>query len=144
MQSLIPLFFLLLTCTCADWSKIDKLMTESINTRVFPGAAIAIANKTHILYQKGYGHLSYGPDIYSLQVQFDTKYDMASVTKVMATTFDVMNAVGGGRMKVDDLVVKYIPNYDTNKKGNTTIKNLLLHNAGLPFDYVGELPKTQD
>ena len=38
---------------------------------------------------------------------------------------------------------KYVEDYDTNKKGNTTIKNLLLHNAGLPYDYPGALPNTQ-
>jgi CubicO group peptidase (beta-lactamase class C family) len=55
----------------------------------------------------------------------------------MATTWAIMSAVSGGRMKVDDLVSKYIVNYDSNKKTNTTIKNLLLHNSGLPSDYIG-------
>ena len=61
----------------------------------------------------------------------------------MATTLAIMNLASSGALKVDDLVSKYIENYDTNKKGNTTIKNLLLHNAGLPFDYPGPLPETQ-
>jgi CubicO group peptidase (beta-lactamase class C family) len=73
----------------------------------------------------------------------DTKYDVASVTKVMATTLAIMNMASSNSIKLDDLVSKYIENYDTNKKGNTTIKNLLLHNAGLPYDYPGALPKNQ-
>lgn len=60
----------------------------------------------------------------------------------MATTWSIMELASSGNIKIDDLVVKYITNYDTNKKGNTTIGNLLLHNAGLPYDYPGPLPNT--
>ena len=62
----------------------------------------------------------------------------------MATTYAVMSLVGSNLMKVTDLVSKYIPNYDTNRKGNTTIANLLLHNSGLKYDYPGPLPRTTD
>lgn len=60
----------------------------------------------------------------------------------MATTLNVMNLVSSSTLKVDDLVSKWVPNYDVNKKGNTTIANLLLHNSGLPYDYPGALPRT--
>ena len=60
----------------------------------------------------------------------------------MATTLGVMNLVSSGSLKLDDLVSKYIVNYDTNKKGNTTVGHLMLHCAGLPYDYPGPLPKT--
>lgn len=62
----------------------------------------------------------------------------------MATTLAIMNILDSKLIKLDDLVSKYITNYDTQKKGNTTIKNLLLHNAGLPYDYPGALPSTQE
>ncbi len=62
----------------------------------------------------------------------------------MSTTDAVMNLLSSNSIKLDDPVVKYIPNYDTNKKTNTTIANLLLHSAGLPYDYPGALPKTTD
>ena len=61
---------------------------------------------------------------------------------MMATTFGMMSLVGSNFLKLDDLVSKYIKNYDTNKKGNTTLANLLLHNSGLPYDYPGALPRT--
>jgi len=51
-----------------------------------------------------------------------------------------MELVTSSSIKLTDLVSKYYPNYDTNKKTNTTIANLLLHNAGLPFDYPGKMP----
>ena len=61
----------------------------------------------------------------------------------MATTYAIMNMLSSKSINLDDLVSKYVENYDTNRKGNTTIKNLLLHNAGLPYDYPGPLPNTQ-
>lgn len=60
----------------------------------------------------------------------------------MATTYAIMRLVGSNFMKITDLVTKYIPNYDVNRKGNTTIASLLLHNSGLKYDYPGPLPKT--
>lgn len=110
---------------------------------MFPGGVVAIANTTHVMFQKPYGSLTYGPELYSLQTTNETKYDIASVTKIMATTYAIMNMVSSNSIKLDDLVSKYFENYDTNKKGNTTIKNLLLHNAGLPYDYPGPLPSSQ-
>lgn len=53
-----------------------------------------------------------------------------------------MELVTSNSIKLTDLVSKYYPNYDTNKKTNTTIANLLLHDAGLPFDYPGKMPAT--
>jgi CubicO group peptidase (beta-lactamase class C family) len=60
----------------------------------------------------------------------------------MATNLCVMNLYSSGTLKLNDLVSKWVQNYDTSKKGNTTIANLLLHNSGLPFNYPGSLPDT--
>jgi CubicO group peptidase (beta-lactamase class C family) len=60
----------------------------------------------------------------------------------MATSLNLMNMLSSSSIQLTDLVSKYIENYDTNKKGNTTIANLLLHSAGLPTDFVGTLPNT--
>lgn len=60
----------------------------------------------------------------------------------MATTYGLMTLAGSNLLKVTDLVTKYIPNYDVNKKGNTTLANLLLHNSGLKYDYPGPLPQS--
>ena len=62
----------------------------------------------------------------------------------MVTSLNLMNMMSSNSIHLTDLVSKYIQNYDTNKKGNTTIGNLLLHNGGLPFDYIGTLPNTEE
>jgi len=61
----------------------------------------------------------------------------------MVTSLNLMNMLSSNSIQLNDTVNKYIENYDTNKKGNTTIANLLLHNAGLPYDYPGTLPQTE-
>lgn len=103
-----------------------------------------IANETGIIYRKNYGYLSYTYQMHDVEVTDTTKYDVASLTKVMATTLNIMNLASSNSIKLDDLVTKYIPNYDTNKKTNTTIANLMLHNSGLPYDYPSALPRTTD
>lgn len=62
----------------------------------------------------------------------------------MATTLAVMNLASSNSIKLGDLVSKYVTNYDTNKKGNTTIANLMLHNSGLPYDYNYHIPRTTE
>jgi CubicO group peptidase (beta-lactamase class C family) len=135
---------LLVWSACADWSKVNDLFVEAIRDRVFPGGSVTVANETHILYRKSFGQLSYTYQIHDVEVSNSTKYDIASVTKVMATTFGVMHLYNSGYLKLTELVSKYVPNYDVNKKGNTTIANLLLHNSGLKYDYPGALPKTPE
>ena len=54
----------------------------------------------------------------------------------MATSLNIMNLLSSNSIQLTDLVSKYIENYDTNKKGNTTIANLLLHSSGLPTDFL--------
>ena len=92
------------------------------------------------MFRGNYGNLGYKHDIFESSVTNNTKYDVASVTKIMVTSLNLMNLLSSNSIQLTDLVSKYIENYDTNKKGNTTIANLLLHNAGLPFDYNGSLP----
>ena len=55
-----------------------------------------------------------------------------------------MQLVESGNLKVSDLVSKFIPEYDSNQKRNTTIGNLLMHSAGLLYDYPGPLPSTPE
>lgn len=88
--------------------------------------------------------MGYSYQLHDVEVTNSTKYDIASFTKVMATTLAVMNLASSNSIKLDDLVSKYVTNYDTNKKGNTTIANLMLHNSGLPYDYNYPIPRTTE
>lgn len=112
-----------------DFSKIDSIVQSGISQRYYPCAQLIIGNQNGIIYEKTYGNYTYeansaSPDIYSL-------FDLASVTKVIATTSAIMVLYEKGLINLDDKVAKYIPEFDNNGKSGITIKNLLLHNSGL-------------
>ncbi|MCX6164492.1 MAG: serine hydrolase, partial [Ignavibacteriae bacterium] len=112
-----------------DFSKIDSIVYNGISQRYYPCAQLIIGNQNGIIYDKSYGNFTYeanstSPDKFSL-------FDLASVTKVIATTSAIMVLYESGKINLDDKVIKYIPEFDNNGKSNITIKNLLLHNSGL-------------
>ncbi len=112
-----------------DFLRIDSLINQAIKDSIFPGASLLIAHDKKIIYKKGFGHFTY--DINSEKVTPKTIYDLASVTKVIATTTAAMICIDKGLFHLDDIVSKYIPLFSFNGKENITIKNLLLHNSGL-------------
>lgn len=114
---------------CYDFTVIDKLINESIANKYFPGAQLVIGTSGNILYNKCYGKYTYDED--SKPVTESSLYDLASVTKVVATTSAVMKLFDEGKINLDDRVSDYLPDFACNGKENITIKNLLLHNSGL-------------
>ena len=68
-------------------------------------------------------------------VTADTIYDIASLTKVVSTTSAVMKLYEEGKLSLDATIADFIPEAVSNGKGKITVKNLLLHNSGLPDDY---------
>jgi CubicO group peptidase (beta-lactamase class C family) len=113
-----------------DFSEIDFLISAAIKDSAFPGAVVLIGNDKEIIYKKGYGNFTY--DSTSTKVIDKTIYDIASLTKVIATTTAVMICVDKNLLMPDNPVSKYIPEFAQNDKEKITIKNLLLHNSGLP------------
>jgi CubicO group peptidase (beta-lactamase class C family) len=144
LTNLLILMLAVSALGASDWTKLNDLFREMINERAIPGGSVIVANETSIIFRKNYGFLTYTYQVHDVEVTDSTKYDIASVTKPMATALNLMNLVSSNSIKLEDLVTKYVANYDTNKKTNTTIANLLLHNAGLPYDYPGALPRTTE
>jgi len=83
-----------------------------------------------VIYEKGFGHFTY--DESSSKVSTTTIYDIASLTKVVATTTAAMICIDRNLFQLDDLVYKHISEFSENGKEVITIENLLLHNSGLP------------
>jgi beta-glucosidase-like glycosyl hydrolase/CubicO group peptidase (beta-lactamase class C family) len=111
-------------------SKLDTLLEKAIQDSATPGAVLLVARNGVIAYHKAFGTYTYDP--YSRQVEPNSVYDMASITKVAATTISIMKLYDEGKINLDDPVAKYIPKFAQNGKDKVTIKNLLLHNSGLP------------
>lgn len=88
-----------------------------------------------------YGNYTYPGDYLNIPVKNDTIWDMASCTKVVATTSATMKLYEWGYISLDDKLIKYVPQANNNGKDQITIRNLLLHNAGLAPDYpFGPIP----
>lgn len=111
-------------------TKVDKLIYGAIKDSVFPGAVLLISKEGKTIYKNAYGNFTYNKK--SSKVTLNTIYDLASLTKVVATTTAAMICLDENLFHLNDKVIKYIPGFDNNGKENITIKNLLMHNSGLP------------
>jgi CubicO group peptidase (beta-lactamase class C family) len=108
---------------------VDEIMHAAIFDSTFPGGVVAVVKDGVIAYQKGFGYQTYKK---LKPVKEDEVYDLASLTKVTATTPSVMKLIDEGKIHLDDKVSKYFPEFGKGKKRKITIRNLLLHNSGLP------------
>lgn len=128
-------FLLLLNISCGqnkqyDFSGVDKLIFDGIADSVFPGSVLLVAKNNKVIYENAYGNFTY--DRLSKKVNIKTIYDLASLTKIVSTTTAAMICIDRGLFNLNDLVVKYIPQFGNKGKENITIRNLLHHNSGLP------------
>ncbi|MDI3312524.1 MAG: serine hydrolase [Thermoanaerobacterium sp.] len=116
-------------------NKIDKIVNDAINKGITPGAVVLVAKDGVIVKNTAYGYAQ-KYDMGKLLdeprlMMTNTIFDLASVTKVMATTQAIMQLVSQGKLKVTDKVSKYIPDFAQNGKGDITIADLLTHTSGL-------------
>ena len=108
---------------------IDMIMQKAIDDSVFPGGVVGVMRKGTLVWQRGYGYHDYNK---TRAVQHTDIYDLASVTKIMATTTAIMKLANDGKLSIDDPVSAYISEYDTDDKRDITIRHFLLHTSGLP------------
>jgi CubicO group peptidase (beta-lactamase class C family) len=113
-----------------NFQEVDSIISDGITDHAFPGAVVLISKDDKIIYEKAFGHLTYGDT--AAIVSTNTIYDIASLTKVIATTTAAMICYDRKLFTLDDPISKYVPAFTKNGKENVTIKNLLLHNSGLP------------
>jgi len=97
-----------------------------------PGAVLLVAHNGLVAYRKAYGTRTVGANAEPMTA--DTIFDLASLTKVIATTTCVMRLEQLGQIKLNDPVAKYIPDFAQNGKEDVTIRMLLTHYSGLPAD----------
>jgi uncharacterized protein YbbC (DUF1343 family)/CubicO group peptidase (beta-lactamase class C family) len=121
-----------------DFSAIDRIIESGIAAKKFPGAVVIVGNKGHVVFHKAYGNRSLMPRPEIMTE--DTIFDVASLTKVLATAPAVMQLYGQGRFLLNDPVSKYLPEFAANSKQDITIRQLLTHYSGLPPDISLEDP----
>ena len=109
--------------------RIDSLVQRGIDAHAMPGCQIVVMHKGRKIIDKSYGHLTYDPS--SPAVTSETVYDLASLTKVCATTLAVMSLYENGHLGLDDSLSKYLPYLLGTDKEAITVRQALSHCAGL-------------
>src|SRR5687767_4096398 len=110
-------------------SSLDSIMRAAIAERVAPGAAIAVGRYGRIVHMKGYGRLDTAQT--SPEVDENSIFDMASLTKVIATTTATMMLEEQGLLDLDRTVVSYLPELNAADKSTITLRHLITHTGGL-------------
>lgn len=116
----------------------DDAILQSIKNKEIPGAVLAVVYKSELVYLKAFGNKQTYPS--TVPMETNTVFDLASLTKVIATTTSVMILIERGKLLLEDKVSMYIPDF----KDNITIQQLLTHTSGLrPYGPVDSLLKEQ-
>jgi len=109
--------------------RIGEIMNQAVLDSTFPGGVVTVVKDGVIAYNKGFGYQTYKK---LAPIEDDAIYDLASLTKVTATTPAIMKLVDEGKINLDDKISSYFPEFNEGRKDEITIRNLLLHNSGLP------------
>ena len=117
--------------SAARLATIDRVIERGIRAGGYPGAAVVVGRKGAAVWEKGFGRLGWTGEDGSVVAE-RTIYDLASLTKVVGTTTAVMILFDEGKLRLDDPVVKYIPEFAGGAKDQVTIRMLLEHRSGLP------------
>lgn len=113
-----------------DFSAVDVVLEEAVRDGTFPGAVVLVRQGGEVVYRKAHGYRSLEPERTPLSEE--TVFDLASLTKPLATTVALMCFVAEKKIRLDDRISRFFPNFGTCGKMATTIRQLLSHSSGLP------------
>ena len=109
--------------------RIDSLVKVGLQTKAFPGCQVLIAKDGNIVVDKSYGTLDF---VSGQKVNFETIYDLASVSKAIGTLPGVMLAYDKNLFDIDAFASTYIPGLRNTDKDSITVRELLYHESGMP------------
>lgn len=113
--------------------RIDWLAGEAIKHRATPGCQVIIIKDTTVIFQKSYGHFKYDK---KQKVENESIYDLASLTKIVATVPAMMQLVNDKKIDLDVPISTYLTELKDSEKGDVTARQLLMHRGG----YHGNMP----
>ncbi|HKJ32784.1 MAG TPA: serine hydrolase [Balneolales bacterium] len=116
--------------------KIDHLIQKQINQEHIPGAVLLVVKNGKVLQKKAFGYadeFNYNMQKlkHPVKMNTNTMFDLASLSKVFATTFGIMLLVNQGKIHLNDKVHQYLPDFTGPEKDKITIRQLLNHTSGL-------------
>jgi len=127
--------------TSPDFTPISTLINAAIAQKKLPGAVVVIGHDGKVVFEKAYGNRKLagepgldGKPSPAEPMTEDTIFDMASLTKCLATATAMMQLYEQGKYQFDDPVAKHLPEFAVNGKEKVTIRELLTHYSGLPPD----------
>ena len=109
--------------------RLDSIVRVGLEQGAAPGAALAVVRFGRLVHLKGYGTIDYAAD--SPAVDGSTMYDLASLTKVIATTTAAMILEEEGKLDISRTVQSYLPEFNAPDKSAITVRMLLTHRGGL-------------
>jgi len=116
---------------------LDSAVNQAIREDKIPGAVVVIGHGGHIVYRKAYGYRALVP--VKQRMTADTIFDIASLTKIVATTSAMMKLVEQGKVHIDDPVTTYLPGFQGGSS-KITVRDLMTHFSGLRPDLDLEPP----
>ncbi|MDQ3130608.1 MAG: DUF1343 domain-containing protein [Acidobacteriota bacterium] len=114
-------------------NQIGALVAKDISEKKLPGAVVVIGHKGKIVYRKAFGNRALVPTVEKMTV--DTIFDVASLTKPIATATSVMILVEQGKLRLNDTIGKFIPEIADENAKRVTIQQLLTHVSGYRPDF---------
>lgn len=111
---------------------LDPVMEKAVADGNMPGGVLLVGHNGRVVYRKAFGMRSLEPAREAMTV--DTIFDLASLTKCVATTMSMMKLIEDGRVRLNDPVAAYLPEFGQNGKQDITVRELMTHYSGLAPD----------
>ena len=127
---ILLVWWLLLAAQTSAADAIDQAVTDGISGGVYPGAVVVIGTSHRVLFSRGYGHFTWERSS-AVPDPDSSLFDLASLTKVVATTAAAMALVDDGLLDLDRPVRAYLPEFQGPDKEQVTVRHLLEHSSGL-------------
>ena len=109
-------------------AQIDEIAQEAVDSRATPGCVVLVAKDGKVVYQKAFGHHTYSK---RRRVTETDIYDLASITKIAASTISLMKMVENNKISLDAPIVNYLPYLKGSNKEGLTLRDILAHVSGL-------------
>lgn len=129
---LTPILALAADLSSQDWTPIDAAVRAQIAAGRLPGAVLVFGDAEHVWLRRAWGRRATLPRDEAMTA--DTVFDLASLTKVIATTTAVLQLVERGRLQLDAPASRYWPAFSPHGKNEITVRDLLAHRSGLRAD----------
>lgn len=111
-----------------DFAKVDSIVNFGIGIKAYPGCQIFVVHEGNVIIDKAYGHLTYNQ---REEVDTETMYDVASLTKIAATTMSIMDLENKNMINIDAPLSTYLPFLNQSNKSKLIIRDIMSHSTGL-------------